>query len=232
MESWYDGAEKVNRGESILQKLKAYKKRIFDIIQIGNRSDTVSLFFDLLITVVIVFNISVCFLQTFDRAAAYTKLFDEIESVTIFIFVAEYALRLWTAEYLYPRSKKGMAVLKFIGSFYGVIDLLSFLPYFLPFFFPSGAVVFRMLRVVRIFRLFRINASYDAFNVITDVLKDKKDQLFSSIFLVLILMLASSLCRVVPGGVTAGQGCEHHLPGVSFAGRGLSGACHHQYPAD
>lgn len=208
MESWYDGAEKVNRGESILQKLKAYKKRIFDIIQIGNRSDTVSLFFDLLITVVIVFNISVCFLQTFDQAAAYTKLFDEIESVTIFIFVAEYALRLWTAEYLYPRSKKGMAVLKFIGSFYGVIDLLSFLPYFLPFFFPSGAVVFRMLRVVRIFRLFRINASYDAFNVITDVLKDKKDQLFSSIFLVLILMLASSLCM---------YGLEHDAQPDKFA---------------
>ena len=167
-----------------------------------------SLFFDLLITVVIVLNISVCFLQTFDQAAAYTKLFDEIESVTIFIFVAEYALRLWTAEYLYPRSRKGMAVLKFAGSFYGVIDLLSFLPYFLPFFFPSGAVVFRMLRVVRIFRLFRINASYDAFNVITDVLKDKKDQLFSSIFLVLILMLASSLCM---------YGLEHDAQPDKFA---------------
>lgn len=109
-----------------------------------------SLFFDVLITVVIVLNISVCFLQTFDQAAAYTKIFNEIESVTMLIFVVEYALRLWTAEYLYPKSRKGVAVLKFAGSFYGVIDLLSFLPYFLPFFFPSGAVVFRMLRVVRI----------------------------------------------------------------------------------
>ena len=99
-------------------------------------------------------------------------------------------------------------MLKFAGSFYGVIDLLSFLPYFLPFFFPSGAVVFRMLRVVRIFRLFRINASYDAFNVITDVLKDKKDQLVSSIFLVLILMLASSLCM---------YGLEHDAQPDRFA---------------
>lgn len=193
---------------NILLKLREYKKRIFDIIQIGNRSDTVSLFFDLLITVVIVLNISVCFLQTFDQAAAYTQVFNEIEAVTVFIFVVEYALRLWTAEYLYPQSKRGVAVLKFAGSFYGVIDLLSFLPYFLPFFFPSGAVVFRMLRVVRIFRLFRINASYDAFNVITDVLKDKKDQLVSSIFLVLILMLASSLCM---------YGLEHDAQPDKFA---------------
>ena len=193
---------------NILLKLREYKKRIFDIIQIGNRSDTVSLFFDLLITVVIVLNISVCFLQTFDQAAAYTQVFNEIEAVTVFIFVVEYALRLWTAEYLYPQSKRGVAVLKFAGSFYGVIDLLSFLPYFLPFFFPSGAVVFRMLRVVRIFRLFRINASYDAFNVITDVLKDKKDQLVSSIFLVLILMLASSLCM---------YGLEHDAQPDRFA---------------
>ena len=48
---------------NILHKLREYKKRIFDIIQIGNRSDTVSLFFDLLITVVIVLNISVCFVS-------------------------------------------------------------------------------------------------------------------------------------------------------------------------
>ena len=144
------GHENVMGKGNILHKLREYKKRIFDIIQIGNRSDTVSLFFDVLITVVIVLNISVCFLQTFDQAAPHTKIFNEIESVTVLIFVVEYALRLWTAEYLYPKSRKGVAVLKFAGSFYGVIDLLSFLPYFLPFFFPSGAVVFRMLRVVRI----------------------------------------------------------------------------------
>ena len=33
-----------------------------------------------------------------------------------------------------------------------MIDLLSFLPYYLPIFFPAGAVVFRMFRVIRISR--------------------------------------------------------------------------------
>lgn len=110
------------------------------------------------------------------------------------IFAIEYVLRLWTAEYLYPKKGRLESRLAFVKSFYGVIDVVSFLPYFLPFFFPSGAVAFRMLRVARIFRLFRINTYYDAFNVITDVLNEKKDQIFSSVCLILILIIASSLC--------------------------------------
>ena len=61
------------------------------------------------------------------------------------------------------------------------------------FFFLSGFVVFRMLRVVRIFHLFRINAQYDSFNVIKSVLYEKRNQIASSVFIVVILMLASSL---------------------------------------
>ena len=51
-----------------------------------------------------------------------------------------------------------------------------------------------MFRVMRIFRLFKINSRYDAFNVITSVLKEKKNQLISSMCMILIPMLASSLC--------------------------------------
>ena len=50
-----------------------------------------------------------------------------------------------------------------------------------------------MLRVVRIFHLFRLNAHYDSFNVITTVLHEKKNQIVSSVFIIIVLMLASSL---------------------------------------
>lgn len=76
----------------------------------------------------------------------------------------------------------------------GIVDLLSFLPYFLPVIFPQGTIAFRMIRIVRIFRLFRINAYYDSLNVITHVLVSKKQQLISSVFIILTLMVASSLC--------------------------------------
>ena len=51
-----------------------------------------------------------------------------------------------------------------------------------------------MLRIIRIFRLFRINAYYDSLNVITEVIVGKKQQLLSSVFIILILMISSSLC--------------------------------------
>ena len=51
-----------------------------------------------------------------------------------------------------------------------------------------------MLRVVRIFHLFRINAYYDSFNVITSVLYEKKNQIISSVFIIMVLIMASSLC--------------------------------------
>lgn len=39
-----------------------------------------------------------------------------------------------------------------------------------------------------------INAYYDSLNVITEVISGKKQQLISSVFIIVILMLASSLC--------------------------------------
>ena len=168
------------------------KRRIFQIIQIGNRTDVPSMCFDLFIILVILTNISVTFLQTFEGAAKYADALGIVELITMLIFLAEYVLRMWTSDCLYPDRSYPAAVLGFALSFNGVVDLLTILPYFCPFFIPSGAIAFRMLRVVRILRLFRINARYDAFNVITEVLKEKKNALVSSIFLVLVLMLASS----------------------------------------
>ena len=130
------------------------------------------------------------FLQTFDELSSLFPAFHVIEVITILIFCVEYILRIWTADYLYPDKSEFRSRLRFLISFDGIIDLLTILP----FFFLSGMVIFRMLRVARIFHLFRLNARYDSFNVITTVLYEKRNQIISSVFIVLILMLASSLC--------------------------------------
>ena len=139
---------------------------------------------------VICANILVTFLQTFDELTFLFPAFHVIEVITILIFCVEYILRIWTADYLYPDKSEFRSRLRFLISFDGIIDLLTILP----FFFLSGMVIFRMLRVARIFHLFRLNARYDSFNVITTVLYEKRNQIISSVFIVLILMLASSLC--------------------------------------
>ena len=169
------------------------KKRVFDIIQIGNTGDLPSRAFDLLFIVTVLTNVVIAIAETFDISAQCMEALNTIEFVTVICFAAEYTLRVWTAEFLYPNLSRKKALLYYITSFSGIIDLMSFLPYFLPFFFPTGVVVFRMFRVVRILRLFRVNAYYDALNVIGDVVKSKRDQLFSSIFIILILMVGASL---------------------------------------
>ena len=192
--------------EVSMQQEKDLKKRIFEIIQIGNRTDLPSLMFDIFIVCAIFVNIFIAFFLTFEQSENYRDVLYVIEMITMVIFLVEYAFRIWTANYLYQGKTPFVAKLCFVKSFYGVVDLLTFLPYFMPFVF-SGAVAFKMFRVVRIFRLFRINAQYDAFNVITDVLKDKKNQIVSSIFLVMVIMMGSSLCM---------YGLEHEVQPENF----------------
>ena len=173
-----------------MSEFEKKKRRLFRIIQIGNKTDLPSTVFDIIISFLIVISITATFLQTFDELAFLKPVLSGIEFVTIVVFTIEYLLRLWTAPYLYENESPGKAVLLFVFSFYGIVDFLTIVPVF----FLSGFVIFRMLRVARIFHLFRLNAKYDSFNVITTVLYEKRNQIISSVFIVLILMLASSLC--------------------------------------
>ena len=170
-------------------------RRLFEIIEVGASHDLISRTYDYVGVFAILVNLAVSVMMTFDDLnAAYGSMFVAIEAVTVVFFAVDYVLRIMTAGYLYPQFREGGAVRRYVTSFTGIIDLLSFLPYFLPFFFPEGAVAFRMIRIIRIFRLFRINAYYDALNVITRVLISRRQQLISSVFIIMILMLGSSLC--------------------------------------
>ena len=166
------------------------RKRIFEIIQIGNREDLPSRSFDIFIVAAIVLNIAVLILDTFDELSAYDDIFLAVEIATVLIFCVEYALRIWTADLLYPGVSRGRAILKFLLSFDGIVDLLTILP----FFFLSGMGAIRFLRVARIFHLFRINTQYESFQVITSVLKEKRNAILYSVFIILVLILAASLC--------------------------------------
>ena len=171
------------------------RKRLFEIIEVGNDLDKVSRGYDFVNVFSIVLNVIVSVMSTYSELQArFGKALVIVEGITVVFFAIDYVFRIITARFLYPQKKESKAVLKYMTSFNGLVDLLSFLPYFLPFFFPSGSTVFRMIRIVRIFRLFKINAYYDSLSVIKDVINGKKQQLISSVFIILVLMLASSLC--------------------------------------
>ena len=165
------------------------KQKVFNIIQIGNKEDVVSRFFDIFIASVIILNIIVMVLETYSNLSPYFPILDAISLITIIIFCIEYVLRIWTADLLFPEVSRKKAIFKFLISFDGIVDLFTILP----FFFLSGFVAFRILRVIRIFHLFRINGQYDSFAIIFSVIKEKKNQILSSLIIVWILMLASSI---------------------------------------
>lgn len=177
------------------KKWQKTRKRLFEILEVGNDLDRTSRVYDYINAFSIIVNLVVSVMYTYSAMREqYGSVLLAIEAVTVAFFAVDYVLRLWTADFLYPKYTRVRAVGKYMISFSGIVDLLSFIPYYLPFFFPAGTVAFRMIRIVRIFRLFKINAYHDSLNVITEVIRGKKQQLISSVFIILILMLASSLC--------------------------------------
>ena len=171
------------------------KKRTFEIIEVGAPGDYVSRIYDFASAMIIVLNLVVSILCTFDDIyARWGALFFVLENLTVVFFAVEYLLRLWTSQYLRPDHTPLRAAWRYATSFLGIVDLISFLPFYLPIFFPSGIVAFRMMRVVRIFRLFRINAYFDSISVIAAVISNKRQQIISSVYILAVLMLASSLC--------------------------------------
>ena len=171
------------------------RKRLFEILEIGNDLDYVSRFYDFLGVFAIIINLTASIMYTYESMREqYGSILLIIEEVTVAFFALDFVMRLWTARFLYPEEKEPKAIGKYLTSFTGIVDILSFLPYYLPIMFPSGTIAFRMIRIVRIFRLFRINAYHDSLTVIKAVINGKKQQLISSVFVILILMIASSLC--------------------------------------
>ena len=152
------------------------REKLFRMVSVGVVDEPVNQAYDVISTGALILNLAASILLTFDNiTAVYGGLLLTIEQVTVLFFGIDYVLRLITANYLYPESNERDSLIRYIFSAAGIIDLLSFLPYYLP-------------------RLFRINAYYDSLNVITEVIVSKKQQLLSSVFIILTLMLASSLC--------------------------------------
>jgi len=176
-------------------KWERRRKRLFDIIEVGSDYDIYSRLYDYGNAVAIILNLTATILATFDVISnSYGTILNIVGYITLLFFAVDYLLRIATAKFLYKTNSGWKAILKYILSFSGIIDLLSFLPEILPIFFPGGTIAFRMIRIVRIFRLFRINYYFDSLSVIIAVLKSRKQQLVSSVFIIVVLMLAASLC--------------------------------------
>jgi voltage-gated potassium channel len=78
--------------------------------------------------------------QTYNIPSTLRFQLDVIDKVLLFIFAAEYLLRLWSED----------QKIKYIFSFYSIIDLMAILPFFL------GLVDISFIRLLRWFRILRL----------------------------------------------------------------------------
>ena len=170
------------------------KERVFEIISKADEGDRASRIFDGLIMALIGLSIVSIVLESYaDLAQKYQLLFRIFETVTVVVFTAEYALRIWTADLLYPDAKHPR--LRYITSFMAIIDLLAILPFFIPFI----SVDLRFLRMIRLFRLVRLlrvlklGRYFEAFMVVTKVIRNSASQLVISMTLCFFVILFSAI---------------------------------------
>ena len=114
------------------------RKRMSAIVEMKSADDWISRGYNILNCVMLLINVAVTILYTFDRMELqYGGVLLAIEAVTVAFFAVDYVLRVWTAPALYPNKTEFRAIRKYVFSLTGIVDLLSFLPYYLPIFFRS-----------------------------------------------------------------------------------------------
>lgn len=113
--------------------------------------------------------------------AVFGNYLSRLELVLTVVFTLEYALRLYSS----PEPRK------YIFSFYGIIDLLSILPTYIAFLFPSAIylIVIRILRVLRIFRILKLFRYMGEANLLFSALLQARRKISVFLFFVVTLII-------------------------------------------
>ncbi|WP_297336869.1 ion transporter [Algoriphagus sp.] len=135
--------------------MKLSKKRLAHIV--FESDDRASRTFDLVLLVLIFASVIVAILDSVSHLRAdYGQLFYQLELLFTCLFTLEYILRVWLTS----------RTMKYVTSFYGLVDLLAILPVYLSFFVANVQLLtvvraLRLLRVIRILKLGRYLAEAD-----------------------------------------------------------------------
>lgn len=170
------------------------KKRVFELLEVAAPGDRASAVVDGILMTLIVASVAAFVLETVPSLLrSATRLFLFIELATLVIFSAEYLLRIWscTSHPKYREPLRGR--LRYAATPLVLVDLAAVLPLWLTF----GGLNLQYVRLLRLFRLLRIAkfARYSAaLQLMGRVFLRKKEELLSTLGLLLMLLLfASSL---------------------------------------
>jgi voltage-gated potassium channel len=108
---------------------------------------------------------------------------------------------LFTIEYL-ARLSCVRHPLRYATSFFGLVDLLAFLPTYLAIFFPDVHFLIdvRILRLLRVFRIFKLTAYIDEYRMLGSAMaaSRRKIMVFLSV-VVMIVLIVGTIMYVIEG---------------------------------
>ncbi|MEM9339812.1 MAG: ion transporter [Bacteroidota bacterium] len=169
------------------------KRRIFETLEKGEEDDRLSKRFDLFIMILIILNVILVILETEEHIyQAYKKQLDLFEAISVIIFTIEYLLRIWTCTYMEAYRHPVWGRIKYIFSFAALIDLFAILPFYLPLVLAIDGRFLRILRIFRLVRLFKMGRYSKAFQMISKVIMDRKEELFITFTMLIVMLVFAS----------------------------------------
>ena len=120
-----------------------------------------------------------------------------LEWIFTIVFTIEYLLRIYSSPH----------PLRYMTSFFGIIDLITILPTYIGVFFAEAHtfLILRILRVFRIFRLLKLVKMLRASSMIMKALKASKEKIMVFlIFVLLMVTLLGSLMYIIEAGTDSG----------------------------
>lgn len=169
-----------------------WKRYLYRIIY---RSDTkLGKLFDIILLSLILISTAIIMMESIprlDKRFHYTFII--LEWVISIFFSAEYISRISVV-----KNKR-----HYIFSFFGIIDFLALVPFYLSFFFPVTKyfLIFRMLRMLRVFRVFNLMDFMNDGSVIVRALKNSSRKIYIFLlFLIIFSVIVGSLMFMVEGG--------------------------------
>ena len=119
---------------------------------------------------------------------SYGDIFQFFEAVSIYIFSFEYLYRVRLA-YIDNRMK---GVSKYVFSAFGLIDLISILPFYLNQIIKVDGRFLRILRLFRLTRIFKLGRDSSSLKLFVKALRGVKNELKFTLFLSALAILFSA----------------------------------------
>lgn len=169
-----------------------FRRRLFITLDPSERGGLAEQIFEFLLVVIIILNILTITIDSVgDIDHKYGTLFRRFENFSLIFFTLEYVARIYSIvekpKYRHPIKGR----LKFAATPLAIIDLLSFLPFYLAF-LPVDLRFLRIFRLMALFRMFKIARYLQALDIFKRVIIERKEQLvLSFLFILFILVIIS-----------------------------------------